>query len=113
MALHKIQAVYSQELKRVLDGEKDSASKPYTSPWRWFQFLDSFLRDQILRSQVRTLRIAKAAVDHCLVGLVVKVFTLRAMDLAFDFDFLLGDFSGSSHTSDLKIDNPVASLPGA
>ena len=48
----------------------------------------------------------------CLVGLVVKASTSRAADLGFD-SHLLHDFSLSSHTSDLEIGTPVATLPGA
>ena len=47
-----------------------------------------------------------------LVGLVVKVPILRAEDLGFK-SCLYQDLSGSSHTSDLKIGNLVATLPGA
>ena len=36
----------------------------------------------------------------------------RVAYLAFDSRILIGDFSGSSHTSDFKIDAPVATLPG-
>ena len=46
-----------------------------------------------------------------LVGLVVRESTSRAEDLGFE-SHLNWDFSGSSHTSDLKIGTPVASLPG-
>ena len=47
-----------------------------------------------------------------LVGLVEKVFALRAEDSRFE-SRLCQDFSGSSHTSDLNIGTPVATLPGA
>ena len=47
-----------------------------------------------------------------LVGLVVKASASRAADPGFDFR-LRRDFSGLSLTSDLKIDTPVATLPGA
>ena len=51
--------------------------------------------------------------DHLvLVGLVVKVSAWRAVDPGFDSGFLGGDFSGSCHTSDLKVGNPVATLLG-
>ena len=46
---------------------------------------------------------------HRLVGLVVKASALRAEGPGFES----GIFSGSSHTSDLKIGTPVATLPGA
>ena len=37
----------------------------------------------------------------------------KAEDLGFDFHLRRGNFSGSGHTSDLKIGTPVATLPGA
>ena len=43
---------------------------------------------------------------------VVKVSALRAEGPGFE-SRLRRDFSGSSHTSDLKIGTPVATLPGA
>ena len=49
---------------------------------------------------------------HRLAGLVVKASASRAEDPGFE-SRLRRDFSGSSHTSDLKIDFPVATLPGA
>ena len=45
-------------------------------------------------------------------GLVVKVSASRAEGPGFE-SRLRRDFSGSSHTSDLKIGTPVATLPGA
>ena len=54
---------------------------------------------------------APSFVDH-LVGLVVKASASRAEDPGFE-SRLRRDFSGSSHTSDLKIGTPVATLPGA
>ena len=45
-------------------------------------------------------------------GLLV-VSTLKAEDPGFDSRLRRGDYSGSSHTCDLKIDTPVATLPGA
>ena len=48
---------------------------------------------------------------NCLVGLVVKASASGAEDLGFK-PRLWRDFSGSSHTSDLKIGTPVAILPG-
>ena len=51
--------------------------------------------------------------DH-LVGLVVKASASRAEDPGFESRLRApGFFSGSSHTSDLKSDTPVATLPGA
>ena len=47
-----------------------------------------------------------------LVGLVVKVSFLRAEHPGF-LSRLRRIFSGSSHTSDLKIGTPVATLQGA
>ena len=47
-----------------------------------------------------------------LVGLVVKASTSRAEDPGFK-SACAGIFSGSSHTSDLKIGTSVATLPGA
>ena len=48
---------------------------------------------------------------NCLVGLVVKVSTLRVEGPGFE-SRLRRDFSGSNHTNDLKIGTPVATLPG-
>ena len=42
------------------------------------------------------------------IGLVVKPSVSRAADLGFDSRFLHVDFSGLSHTSDLRIGTPVA-----
>ena len=47
--------------------------------------------------------------SHCLVGLVVKVSASRAEDPGFK-SHLCQDFSGFSHTSDLKIGTSVAPL---
>ena len=47
--------------------------------------------------------------DH-LIGLVAKASASRTEDAGFKSHLRL-DFSGSSHTSDLKIGTPVASLP--
>ena len=47
-----------------------------------------------------------------LVGLVVRASTSRAEDPGFVFH-MQRDFSGSCHTSDLRIGTPVATLPGA
>ena len=44
---------------------------------------------------------------------MVKASALRAADPGFDSRFLLGNCSGSSHTSELKIGTAVAILPGA
>ena len=48
-----------------------------------------------------------------LVSPVVKASAPGAEDPEFDFRLRRGDFSWSSHISDLKIDTPVATLPGA
>ena len=50
--------------------------------------------------------------DH-LVGLVVKASAWKAAGSVFSSCFCHGDFSGSSHTSDLKFGTPVAALPDA
>ena len=47
------------------------------------------------------------------IDLVVKASSLTAEDLRFDSHLHREDFSGSSHTSDLKIGAPVATLHGA
>ena len=47
-----------------------------------------------------------------LVGLVDKASASRVEDPGFD-SRLRREFSKSSHTSDLKIGTPVATLPGA
>ena len=47
-----------------------------------------------------------------LAGLVVKASASGAEDPGFESRLRL-DFYGSRHTSDLKIDTPVATLPGA
>ena len=41
------------------------------------------------------------------------MFASRSKDLGFDSCSRCGNFYGSSHTSDLKIGTPVATLPGA
>ena len=51
--------------------------------------------------------------DDILVGQVVKTSASRAEDPEFDSRLRHGDFPGSSHTSDLEIGTPVATLPGA
>ena len=50
--------------------------------------------------------------EYFLVGLVVKASASRAEGPGFE-SRLRGIFSGSSHTSDLKIATPVDTLPGA
>ena len=53
-----------------------------------------------------------ARLFHRLAGLVVKASALGAEDPAFE-SRLRRDLSGSSHATDLNIDTPVATLPGA
>ena len=50
--------------------------------------------------------------SYCLAGLVVKASASWAEDPGFE-SCLRRDFSGSSHTSDLKIGTTVTTLPGA
>ena len=50
--------------------------------------------------------------SNCLVGIVVKVYASRVEDPGFEA-CLRQDFSGSGHTSDLKIGTPLASQLGA
>ena len=52
------------------------------------------------------------SIRYRLVGLVVKASASRAEGPGFE-SHLRRDFSGSSHTSDLNIGTPVATLPGA
>ena len=52
--------------------------------------------------------------DTChdrLVGLMVEASASRAEDPGFESRLSRGDFSGSSHTSDLKIGTQVVNLP--
>ena len=49
--------------------------------------------------------------QHRFVGQVVKVSASSAADSGFDSRLRRGHFSRSSHTSDLKIGTPVATLP--
>ena len=44
---------------------------------------------------------------------MVKASASRAEDPGFDSRLRRGNFSGSSHTSDLKMGTPVATLSGA
>ena len=50
--------------------------------------------------------------NHCLIGQVVKASARKAEGPEFK-SRLRTDLSGSSHNSDIKIGNPVATLPGA
>ena len=54
----------------------------------------------------------KSGESVSLVGLVVKASASGAEDQGFE-SRLRRDFSGSSHTSDLKIGTPVATLSGS
>ena len=54
----------------------------------------------------------KLSTDYHLAGLVVEASAARAEDPEFE-SRLRRDFSGSSHTSDLNIGTPVATLSGA
>ena len=60
----------------------------------------------------QTPQLSTALYNYRLVGQMVKVFASGAEDPGFEFR-LRRDFSGSSHTSDLKIGTPVATLPNA
>ena len=54
----------------------------------------------------RTTRAFSLFTNNRLVGLVVKVAAPRAENLGFDSCLCCGDFSRSSHSSDVKIDPP-------
>ena len=56
--------------------------------------------------------IDSSSITDRLAGLVVKASASGAEDPGFESRFVL-DFSGSSHTSDLKFGTPVATLSGA
>ena len=70
----------------------------------------SVLRAAFVNSVIRAHPV-NASIDR-LVGLVVKTSASRAEGPGFDSCLHGGDFSGSNHTSDLKIGTPVATLPG-
>ena len=53
-----------------------------------------------------------APMEDRLIGLVVEASPLRTEDPGLN-PACAGIFPGSSHTSDLKIGTPVATLPGA
>ena len=55
---------------------------------------------------LRTIIVCRCQ-GHRLVDLVVKAATTRAPDQGCDSRMRRGDFSGSSHTSDLKIGTPL------
>ena len=58
------------------------------------------------------MKAADLQVGDCL-GLVVKSSASRAEDPGFESRLRWDFFPGLSHTSDLKIGTPVATLPGA
>ena len=60
---------------------------------------------------VHDIIVVPLALIYRIVGLVVKASASGAEDLGFE-SRLCQDFSGSSHTSDLKTGTPVATLPG-
>ena len=57
--------------------------------------------------------IINTVVVVCCAVLLCDMTASITEDPGFDSRLRHGDFSGSSHTSDLKIGTPVASLPGA
>ena len=61
--------------------------------------------------KISTLSLLSSFIWDRLVGLVVRASALGAEDTGFE-SCLQWDFSGSSHTCDLKIGTPVATLPG-
>ena len=74
-----------------------------------FLFLSTFVRSVlVLIPSISFLSVA----FHRLVGLVVRR-PPRGRKVPGSNPACAGIFSGSSHTSDLKIDTPVATLPGA
>ena len=73
----------------------------------------TFFVKSSLKAGPTRLELSLCSSDHHLAGLVVvKASASRAKDPGFD-SCLRWDFSRSSHTSDLKIGTPVATLPGA
>ena len=65
-----------------------------------------------MKDNFRLQTVLFSTVRDRLGGLVVKVSASREEDPGFE-SRLRRDFSASSHTSDLKIGTPVATLPGA
>ena len=51
-----------------------------------------------------------STLGHCLIGLVVQASVSRMEDPEFKFCLRCGNFCGLSHTSDLEIRTPVATL---
>ena len=72
----------------------------------------SCLRYTILFGNPRYVTYRSSQVADHLIGLVVKASASGAEDPGFK-SHLQRDFSGSSHTTDLEISTPVATLPGA
>ena len=69
--------------------------------------------DDLYNTNTRLLnRCSQWPHNRCLVGQVVKASASKAEGPEFE-SRLQRDFSGSSHTSDIKIGIPVATLPGA
>ena len=71
----------------------------------------SSFSDLYIRSVAQSLKHSTTSKDR-LVGLVVKASASRAKDPGFE-SRVRRDFSGSSHTSDLKNGTLVATPPGA
>lgn len=46
--LQSLQSVYEKELQKVMTGETNP-TRTYKSEWRWFLFLDSFIRNHVLQ----------------------------------------------------------------
>ena len=66
----------------------------------------------VLPQPVCLLKLMLSLFLYRLAGLVVKASASRAEDPGFESRLCRDFFSGSSHTSDLKIDTTVATLPG-
>ena len=66
----------------------------------------------VRKDYLNTTTIMHADCTYCLVGLVVKA-SASIQKIPGSNPVCTGIFPGSSHTNDLKIGTPVASLPGA
>ena len=56
-SLRGVTAVYRRELQQVLEAETTEASADrYKPQWRWFHFLDSFLRNHVLQKVLLVLQ---------------------------------------------------------
>ena len=96
-------------------GSTPPVSQPHSNILHRVYFLGSLcqLQFQFVSVQDSIVSLGKALSGHHLVGLmVIKASASRAEDPGFE-SRLRRDFSGSSHTSDLKFGTPVATLPGA